>query len=91
MSEEIDNNLVSCSEGHVYELVEFTPPEECIACINKCLSEVPHAPAGLIYECGARVIWRRHWPVDKKKKAVRFRREKQLDLFWDSGLDKVSE
>ncbi len=83
-----DNNLVSCDAGHVYELKDFTPPGEVIACISWCLSEVPHLPAGLIYECGERVIWKRHWRIDKGKKAVRFRREKQLDLFWDLPLDK---
>jgi len=91
MNEEfvIDNNLVSCDAGHVYELKDFSPPLEVTACISWCLSEVPHLPAGLIYECGERVVWRRRWPLDKKAKAVRFRREKQLDLFFDLPLDKT--
>jgi len=80
----IDNNLVACAAGHVYELKDFSPPQEVIACISMCLSEVPHLPGGLIYECGERVIWKRHWKVHGSKKAVRFRREKQLDLFYDT-------
>lgn len=86
-----DNNLVCCEAGHLYELKDFTPPLECIACISWCLSEVPHEPAGLIYECGARVIWKRHWKVDKSAKAIRFKNEKQLDLFFDTPLDKDNE
>jgi len=88
MNDERDRNLVSCESGHVYELKDFSPPLEVVGCISWCLSEVPHAPGGLIYECGGRVIWKRHWSIDKVKKRVRFRKDRQLDLFFDQGLDK---
>lgn len=87
MTEEI---LVNCAAGHVYELTNFTPPAECIACISQCILEVPHAPAGLIYACGERVVWQRHSPLDKQKKRIRFRKDTQLDLFDDTPLDKAT-
>lgn len=90
MSDERDPNLLACENGHVIALENFTPDPDCIACFTWCQLEVPHAPAGLIYECGARIVWRRHWPIDKEKKLVRFKKDKQLDLFIDGDLTKSS-
>lgn len=43
---------------------------------------------GIVLECGALVFWRRAVSFEPKAKVRRFRREKQLDLFYDTPLDK---
>lgn len=89
MNEEI---LVNCEKGHVFALKDFTPPAEAIACISWCPLEVPNEEyGGLILPCGGRVLWLRRPPIDKPKKKLRFRREKQLDLFFDTPLTKITE
>lgn len=87
MSEEI---LVSCEKGHVFALKDFSPLPETIAAISFCPLEVPSEDhGGLILPCGGRVLWQRRPPLDKPKKALRFHREKQLDLFFDRPLTDV--
>jgi len=71
-----------CGAGHVIEISDFSPPDGVIAAIAWCPAEVPHAPAGLIYECGERVLWVRN-PKPDRAKILRWPWDKQLDLFWD--------
>lgn len=77
-----------CDRGHISLWNGFNPDEDEVASLNWCREMVSHPESeDLIYECGARICWRAKAPREPRAKVRRFR-SKQLDLFYDSGLDK---
>ena len=77
-----------CTIGHEFTLRDFDPEPEVIAALSWCPTMVAKPEhAGLVMECGALVLWLRAVSFQKKVKGHRFR-VKQLDLFYDTPLDK---
>lgn len=78
-----------CTDGHEFMLKDFEPEPEVIASLSWCPVMIANAKhGGIVLECGALVFWRRAVSFEPKAKVRRFRREKQLDLFYDTPLDK---
>lgn len=76
-----------CDEGHTFELKDFSLDdidEDIVGFITYCQEMVSKSDhAGLLLECGARVVWVAFEPREEAERKFVFkgRKSEQLDLF----------